>query len=48
MSGKGEYLHIRIASEVKEIAEAKADALGMTLSEYVRFLLLEAARKEGT
>lgn len=42
---KSETLMIRISPEVKAILESKASALGMTMSEYVRLLIMEDARK---
>ena len=42
---KSESLMIRISPEVKAILTEKASALGMTMSEYVRLLILEDARK---
>ena len=42
---KSESLMIRISPEVKAILTEKATALGMTMSEYVRLLILEDARK---
>ena len=44
-AAKNESLQIRISSEVKEILSHKAAVLGMTMSEYVRLLILEDARK---
>ena len=38
-------LMVRISPEVKAILEAKAAALGMTMSEYARLLILEDARR---
>ena len=45
MSAKNESLQIRISQEVKAILAQKAASLGMTMSEYVRLLILEDARK---
>jgi antitoxin component of RelBE/YafQ-DinJ toxin-antitoxin module len=45
MAAKSESLQIRISPEVKAILTEKAAALGMTMSEYVRLLILEDARK---
>ena len=45
MASKSEQLAIRISPEVKAILTSKANALGMTMSEYVRLLILEDARK---
>lgn len=45
MAVKTELLNIRISPEIKAILESKAAALGMTMSEYVRLLILEDARK---
>ncbi|MDR0906980.1 MAG: hypothetical protein LBN00_12560 [Oscillospiraceae bacterium] len=45
MAAKSESLQIRISPEVKAILAAKAEALGMTMSEYARLLILEDARK---
>ena len=45
MAVKSESLQIRISPEVKEILTQKANTLGMTMSEYVRLLILEDARK---
>lgn len=45
MAKKSELLTIRISPEVKTILEKKAEFLGMTMSEYVRLLILEDARK---
>ena len=45
MAIKSESLQIRISPEVKGILTVKATALGMTMSEYVRLLILEDARK---
>jgi len=42
---KSENLVIRVSPEVKGILEAKAAVLGMNMSEYVRLLILEDARK---
>ena len=42
---KNESLMIRISAEVKAILSNKASLLGMTMSEYVRLLILEDARK---
>lgn len=42
---KSELLAIRISPEVKAILEEKASVLGMAMSEYVRLLILEDARK---
>ena len=43
MAAKSDYLHVRISPEVKDILTAKASRLGMTMSEYVRLLILEDA-----
>ena len=45
MAVKSESLMIRISPEVKAILTTKASVLGMTMSEYVRLLILEDARK---
>jgi antitoxin component of RelBE/YafQ-DinJ toxin-antitoxin module len=45
MAAKSEILAIRISPEVKAILAEKAAALGMAMSEYVRLLILEDARK---
>lgn len=45
MAKKSELLTIRISPEVKSILESKAGKLGMTMSEYVRLLIMEDARK---
>jgi len=45
---KSETLMIRISPEVKAILTEKATVLGMTMSEYVRLLILEDARKTMT
>ena len=45
MAAKSESLQIRISPEVKTILTQKASMLGMTMSEYVRLLILEDARK---
>ena len=45
MAVKSETLMIRISPEVKAILAEKAAALGMTMSEYARLLILEDARK---
>ena len=42
---KSETLMIRISPQVKEILESKASLLGMNMSEYVRLLIMEDARK---
>ena len=42
---KTDSLMIRISPEIKGILEKKASTLGMTMSEYVRLLILEDARK---
>ena len=44
-ANKSESLMIRISPEVKAILTQKASALGMSMSEYVRLLILEDARK---
>lgn len=43
---KTETLQVRLSPDIKAILAAKAEALGMTMSEYVRMLILEDARKE--
>jgi len=48
MAVKSDSLMIRISPEVKTILTEKATALGMTMSEYVRLLILEDARKTVT
>lgn len=45
MAKKSELLTLRISPEVKSILESKAEKLGMTMSEYVRLLIMEDARK---
>ncbi len=45
---KSESLLIRISPEVKSLLERKASKMGMSMSEYVRLLILEDARKEPT
>ena len=45
MANKGQWLHIRIPSETKTLAEAQAAKLGMNLSEYIRYLIIEDSRK---
>lgn len=42
---KSENLVIRISSEVKGLLETRAASFGMTMSEYVRLLILEDVRK---
>lgn len=42
---KSDTLMVRISPEVKSILERKSSALGMTMSEYVRLLIMEDARK---
>jgi len=42
---KSTMLNIRISPQVKELLEKSADKLGMNASEYVRFLIIEDARK---
>ena len=42
---KSESLMIRISPEVKAILQKNSSALGMTMSEYARLLILEDARK---
>lgn len=42
---KTDYLHIRIAPEIKELLSVKAARLGLTDSEYVRHLIIEDVRK---
>lgn len=37
---KTDYVQIRISPEVKAALEAKATSLGMTISDYIRFLIL--------
>ena len=44
MPKKSENLILRISPEVKSILEKKASEIGMTMSEYVRLLILEDAR----
>jgi antitoxin component of RelBE/YafQ-DinJ toxin-antitoxin module len=44
MPKKSESLIIRISPETKAVLAAKAQELGMTMSEYVRLLVLEDAR----
>ncbi len=41
---KTEYLQIRISEEVKNILARKAELLGMSMSEYARFLILADAK----
>ena len=45
MANKSDYLQIRISPEVKELLTNKALLLGMSVSEYVRLLVLEDVRK---
>lgn len=42
---KTEFLQIRISSQVKMALAEKAHFLGMSVSEYVRTLILEDIRK---
>jgi antitoxin component of RelBE/YafQ-DinJ toxin-antitoxin module len=46
MANKTDFLHIRISPEIKELAEKKASKLGMPLSEYVRYLVLEDVKRK--
>lgn len=43
---KTEFLQIRIAPQVKEALAKKAANMGLTASEYVRFLVMEDIRKQ--
>jgi antitoxin component of RelBE/YafQ-DinJ toxin-antitoxin module len=45
MPQKSETLIVRISPETKALLAAKAQALGITMSEYVRLLVLEDARE---
>lgn len=45
MANKSESLMVRVSPEVKRILSEKASALGMSMSEYARLLILEDARK---
>jgi antitoxin component of RelBE/YafQ-DinJ toxin-antitoxin module len=45
MAIKSESLMVHISPEVKAILTEKSTALGMTMSEYVRLLILEDTRK---
>lgn len=37
---RDERLHVRLAKSVKRLAEKRAEALGFSLSEYVRYLII--------
>jgi antitoxin component of RelBE/YafQ-DinJ toxin-antitoxin module len=42
---KSEYLQIRINDTIKAALKVKAEQMSMNVSEYVRLLILEDARK---
>lgn len=42
---KTETLQLRISSEIKEALQVRAAAMGMSMSEYVRFIVLEEVRR---
>lgn len=42
---KSEYLQIRISPQVKKSLAQRSAAIGMSISEYVRVLILEDIRK---
>lgn len=46
MASKTDYLHIRISPEVKALLEKNASKLGMSISEYVRHLILEDVKRQ--
>lgn len=37
---RDERLHVRIQGSIKRLAEKRAEALGFSLSEYVRYLIV--------
>lgn len=43
---KTSTLQLRLTPEIKELLLSRASAYGMTMSEYVRYLVLEDTRKE--
>jgi len=44
-ANKDTQINIRLSSQVKDLLEASAARLGMNASEYVRFLIIEDARR---
>ena len=43
---KTEFLQIRISTEIKAALEAKAESLGMSVSDYVRSLIFSEIQKK--